>query len=269
MCGKEKKDSRERFEESTLVREDMRSEKGRIPTFEVLLSFDRHFPNLFFLNILQDTSCNLTVVIKIINFWKFQTWISRILIFSSLQTVLARVQKSDESFENYFFHKVWLCKFLNLSVREVRDEIACGLNSQARFGWAYLILSTYTSTNDILTDLRSINEVHTKRRKKATGPRKKDFPNSKNHEKRKSSSFANWSSNGGKKTLSYNGGAHTSNNLKLSTPIDNSVEPWKTDQIEMNEIKMNWIRERCICPSKALSVKFSWSKWLKENCDGI
>ena len=79
-----------------------------------------------------------------------------------LRRMAARTQRAQESTQVYFLDKVWLCQGLDLSVNEIRDEVAAGLWSREMANYA--LGRDYESTEAILQDLVRFERIDMDRR---------------------------------------------------------------------------------------------------------
>ncbi|XP_046142516.1 uncharacterized protein LOC123987989 [Osmia bicornis bicornis] len=86
-----------------------------------------------------------------------------------LRSMSARIQKSGETIQEYVLDKVWLCKNLDLTVADVRDEVAAGLWSKDLA--QYLLVREYTSTDATLQDLVRVDRIQQNRREMAADRR--------------------------------------------------------------------------------------------------
>lgn len=109
----------------------------------------------------------LTNSSEVVNHTTFVNAFKKTFMISQSQSdrwkaMVAREQGLREPVQTYFHDKVWLCSRLDLSVDEIRDEVAAGLWSREAAN--HLLVQSFSAVEGILKELLHLQSVDSRRR---------------------------------------------------------------------------------------------------------
>ena len=86
-----------------------------------------------------------------------------------LRVMTARTQANKEMLQEYVLDKIWLCDGLEITVAEIRDEVADGLWSRDLLN--YILAREYKTTDEMLQDMIRFEKLELHRRERISGKR--------------------------------------------------------------------------------------------------
>lgn len=107
------------------------------------------------------------------NISRIHSWNNTVTVSDKLKVMLAREQSFRETIQEYVLDKIWLCTELNLTVEEIKDEVAAGLWSKDAAN--HLLGRNIASTDYILKEILHFDQLESTRRQRINDKKKETY----------------------------------------------------------------------------------------------